>query len=74
MFMTTLSKALAVAAAALAFTGAAQAQINLSQGHSATAFSVQGTSIADNCTDGSLTTRWTAASGAFPQWWRVDLG
>jgi beta-galactosidase len=27
-----------------------------------------------NGNDGSLTTRWAASTGSFPQWWRVDLG
>ncbi|MGH8047998.1 MAG: glycosyl hydrolase, partial [Chthoniobacterales bacterium] len=29
---------------------------------------------ASKAIDGLPATRWTAASGAYPQWWRVDLG
>jgi beta-galactosidase len=46
----------------------------LSLGKTATASSYQvGNEVAKG-NDGSLTTRWTAADGTFPQWWKVDLG
>ncbi|MGH8047878.1 MAG: discoidin domain-containing protein, partial [Chthoniobacterales bacterium] len=51
------------------------AQTNVAQGKTATASSVQGTSVAANANDGVATgTRWTAVDGTFPQWWKVDLG
>lgn len=46
----------------------------LSQGQPATASSSEtgdGPTLAD---DGSLSTRWAAVDGTYPQWWRVDLG
>jgi fibronectin type 3 domain-containing protein len=46
----------------------------LSQGMPATASSVQSGNGIANGNDGSLSTRWTAATSSFPQWWRVDLG
>jgi CxxC motif-containing protein (DUF1111 family) len=50
------------------------AQTNLSQGKPATASSVQAGNVVANANDGSTTTRWAAADGTYPQWWRVDLG
>ncbi len=46
----------------------------VSQGQPASASSFQSGNVVANGNDGSLSTRWTAASGAFPQWWQVDLG
>ena len=46
----------------------------LSQGGPATASTFQSGNVVANANDGSLSTRWTAASGSYPQWWRVDLG
>jgi CxxC motif-containing protein (DUF1111 family) len=47
---------------------------NLALNQPSTASSAQGTSVAGAANDSSATTRWTAADGTFPQWWRVDLG
>ncbi|MGH8048986.1 MAG: discoidin domain-containing protein, partial [Chthoniobacterales bacterium] len=52
----------------------AQLDYNASLGQTAIASTTQGTDVANNAIDGSFTTRWTAASGTFPQTWRVDLG
>ena len=46
----------------------------LSQGQPVTASSVQTGNPAANANDGSLSTRWSASSSSYPQWWRVDLG
>ena len=46
----------------------------LSQGKPVTASSSQSGNPATNGNDGSLSTRWAASSGSYPQWWRVDLG
>jgi hypothetical protein len=46
----------------------------LSQGKTATASSFQAGNEVAKGNDGSLTTRWTASSATFPQWWMVDLG
>ena len=46
----------------------------LSQGHPATDSSDDGVNVASNGNDGSLTTRWAALTGSFPQTWTVDLG
>jgi len=46
----------------------------LSQGKPVTASSAQHGNPASNGNDGSLSTRWSAVNGSFPQWWRVDLG
>ncbi len=46
----------------------------LSQGMPVTASSAQHGNPASNGNDGSLSTRWSAVNGSFPQWWRVDLG
>jgi hypothetical protein len=46
----------------------------LSQGKPATASSFQTGNGVANGNDGSLSTRWTASSATYPQWWRVDLG
>jgi hypothetical protein len=46
----------------------------LSQGKPATASSFQAGNEVAKGNDGSLTTRWTASSATFPQWWKVDLG
>lgn len=47
---------------------------NLALGQSATASSFQTGNLVANANDGSTTTRWAAADGSYPQWWRVDLG
>ncbi len=44
----------------------------VSQYKVATASSEQ--SPAANANDGSLSTRWAAINGTYPQWWKVDLG
>jgi F5/8 type C domain len=41
---------------------------------SATASSVQAGNNIANANDGNGGTRWAAADGTYPQWWRVDLG
>jgi len=46
----------------------------VSLGKPVTASTTQGGNIPQNGNDGSLGNRWTASSGAYPQWWRVDLG
>jgi len=46
----------------------------LSQGKPATASSFQSGYPVSNGNDGSLSTRWSASSSSYPQWWRVDLG
>ncbi len=46
----------------------------LSQGHPVTVSSFQAGNVATNGNDGNFSTRWAAANGTFPQWWRVDLG
>ena len=46
----------------------------ISAGKPATASSHEGGHDPFYGNDGSLATRWTAASGNYPQWWRVDLG
>ncbi len=46
----------------------------LSQGKPASASSAQHGNGAANGNDGSLSTRWSANSGGYPQWWKVDLG
>jgi hypothetical protein len=46
----------------------------LSQGKAATASSFQAGNEVAKGNDGSLTTRWSASGGTFPQWWKVDLG
>jgi beta-glucosidase-like glycosyl hydrolase len=46
----------------------------LSQGKPATASSFQAGNEVAKGNDGSLTTRWAASGGTFPQWWKVDLG
>ncbi len=46
----------------------------VSQGQPVTASSFQTGNGPGNGNDGSLSTRWGAATNSFPQWWRVDLG
>jgi hypothetical protein len=46
----------------------------LSQGKPVTAKTAQNANPAANGNDGSLSTRWSAVNGNYPQWWRVDLG
>src|SRR5439155_19596203 len=46
----------------------------LSQGKPVTASTAQHGNPASNGNDGSLATRWSAANGNYPHWWRVDLG
>ena len=47
----------------------------LSQFRPATASSFQGGFFPESANDGKTSvTRWTASGGAYPQWWRVDLG
>ncbi len=46
----------------------------VSQGDPATDSSDDGVNVAGSGNDGSLTTRWAASTGTYPQWWRVDLG
>jgi len=48
--------------------------IELAQGKSALASTTQTNNDAFKGNDADLTTRWCAANGNFPQWWRVDLG
>src|SRR6266404_5601630 len=46
----------------------------LSQVKPVTASGFQAGNDPSHGNDGSLTTRWAAADGTYPQWWRVDLG
>jgi len=46
----------------------------LSQGQPVTAKGFQAGNLPSNGNDGNFTTRWAAADGTYPQWWRVDLG
>jgi hypothetical protein len=46
----------------------------LSQGKTASASTSQHANPASSANDGSLSTRWSAANGNYPQWWKVDLG
>jgi hypothetical protein len=50
------------------------AAVDLARGKSATASSEQVGNKAPLGNDASSTTRWCAANGTYPQWWRVDLG
>jgi hypothetical protein len=47
---------------------------NIAPGKSATASSVQNGNTITNAIDNSISTRWAASSGSFPQWYQVDLG
>jgi hypothetical protein len=50
---------------------------NLSLNMNATASSVQGgnaIAMGNDSSTANNTTRWAAADGTYPQWWRVDLG
>jgi hypothetical protein len=46
----------------------------LSQNQPATASTFQTGNEVAKGNDGSLSSRWGAGSGSYPQWWRVDLG
>jgi beta-glucanase (GH16 family) len=46
----------------------------VSQDKPATASSAQSANAVANANDGGPTTRWSASSAAYPQWWKVDLG
>ena len=46
----------------------------LSQGMTSSASTYQAGNTPANANDGSTTTRWSASSGSYPQWWLVDLG
>ncbi len=46
----------------------------LSQGKPTSASSYQAGNEVYKANDGNTGTRWAALSGAFPQWWQVDLG
>ena len=46
----------------------------LSQGKTASASTAQHGNPASAANDGSLSTRWSASNGNYPQWWKVDLG
>jgi hypothetical protein len=46
----------------------------LSQGRPVTVSSFQAGNAPTNGNDGNFSTRWAAANGTYPQWWRVDLG
>jgi len=59
--------------AVLTLTSAAIGQTLVSEGKPVTSSSVQIPNYATNANDGSLTSRWAAADGTYPQWWRVDL-
>ena len=46
----------------------------LSQGKTATASTSQGNNPPSSANDGNTSTRWSATSSSYPQWWKVDLG
>ena len=46
----------------------------LSQGKTASASAAQGSNPASAGNDGNTSTRWSATSTSYPQWWKVDLG
>ena len=46
----------------------------MSVGRPASASSVESGSSPAPANDGLTTTRWSASSGSYPQWWKVDLG
>lgn len=49
--------------------------VNLALNKASTASSSEAGNTAANANDGNTTgTRWSASSGTYPQWWRVDLG
>lgn len=59
----------------LAVTIDAVATSNLALNRDATASSFQAGNLVSNANDANTTgTRWAAADGTYPQWWRVDLG
>ncbi|MBC8134068.1 MAG: discoidin domain-containing protein, partial [Deltaproteobacteria bacterium] len=58
----------------LVFTITSGGDTNLALGQPATATSFQVGNIVANGNDASLTSRWAAVNGTFPQSWQVDLG
>ena len=48
--------------------------VPVSLGRPASASSTESGSPPALANDGSPTTRWSASSGSYPQWWKVDLG
>jgi hypothetical protein len=62
-----------VAGGGSAGSGGAQ-PVELSLGKPVTASSEQTGNEATKGNDSSITTKWCASDGTFPQWWRVDLG
>ena len=72
VYVPTFSGYLAVYG--LGATNAPPPPTPLSQGKPVTASSAQHGNGASNGNDGSLSTRWSAVNGSYPQWWRVDLG
>jgi hypothetical protein len=55
-------------------SGGAGAPHELGMGKSVTVSSQQSENPGSQGNDGDTSTRWAAAGGSFPQWWRVDLG
>lgn len=51
-----------------------QVDSNVALGKTATASSFQAGNEVAKGNDGNATTRWAAADGAYPQWWKVNLG
>ena len=74
MNQNSFHRTLTTSLVALALCGPVVAQTNVSIGKPSSASGVQGASVAANANDGVTTSRWTAADGTFPQWWKVDLG
>jgi hypothetical protein len=72
VYVPTFSGYLAVYG--LGATNAPPPPTPLSQGKPVTRSSAQNANPAANGNDGSLSTRWSAVNGSYPQWWRVDLG
>jgi hypothetical protein len=48
--------------------------VELARGKATSASSVENGNPSSSANDGVSTTRWAAAAGSLPQWWRVDLG
>ena len=57
-----------------ATTSSGGGAVLLSQGRPVTVSSFQAGNAPTNGNDGNFSTRWAAANGTFPQWWRVDFG
>ena len=68
------SNASGTGSAYLTFVIAAGPEANLSLGQPSYALSFQAGNLVASGNDASTATRWAAADGTFPTWWKVDLG